>query len=43
MIEFNSGNTSFDVIAMSYHVQKRLFGKNKWLDDVRPLHRRPER
>jgi multiple sugar transport system substrate-binding protein len=36
VIEFNSGNTSFDVIAISYHVQKRLFGKNKWLDDVRP-------
>ena len=37
VIEFNSGNTSFDVIAISYHVQKRLFGKNKWLVDVRPL------
>jgi len=37
VIEFNSGNTSFDVIAISYHVQKRLFGKNKWLDDIRPM------
>jgi multiple sugar transport system substrate-binding protein len=37
VIEFNSGNTSFDVIALSYHVQKRLFGKNKWMVDVRPL------
>jgi multiple sugar transport system substrate-binding protein len=37
VIEFNSGNTSFDVIALSYHVQKRLFGKNKWMEDVRPL------
>jgi multiple sugar transport system substrate-binding protein len=37
VIEFNSGNTSFDVIAISYHVQKRLFGKNKWLEDIRPL------
>jgi multiple sugar transport system substrate-binding protein len=37
VIEFNSGNTSFDVIAISYHVQKALFGKNKWLDDVRPM------
>ena len=37
VIEFNSGNTSFDVIAISYHVQKRLFGKNKWMEDVRPL------
>jgi multiple sugar transport system substrate-binding protein len=37
VIEFNSGKPSFDVIAISYHVQKRLFGKNKWLMDVRPL------
>ena len=37
VIEFNSGNTSFDVIAISYHVQKRLFGKNKWMEDVRPM------
>jgi multiple sugar transport system substrate-binding protein len=37
VIEFNSGNTSFDVIAISYHVQKRLFGKNKWMEDIRPL------
>ena len=37
VIEFNSGNTSFDVIAISYHVQKRLFGKNKWLEDIRPM------
>jgi multiple sugar transport system substrate-binding protein len=25
------------VIAISYHVQKQLFGKNKWLDDIRPM------
>src|SRR5258705_5464613 len=37
VIEFNSGNTSFDVIALSYHVQKRMFGKNKWMEDVRPM------
>lgn len=37
VIEFNSGNTSFDVIALSYHVQKRQFGKNKWLVDVKPM------
>src|SRR5438552_2269595 len=37
VIEFNSGNTSFDVIAISYHVQKRLFAKNRWMEDVRPL------
>src|ERR1043166_7572536 len=37
VIEFNSGKPSIDVIAISYHVQKRLFGKNKWMEDVRPL------
>jgi len=37
VIEFNSGRTSFDVIQLSYHVQKRQFGKNKWMEDVRPL------
>ena len=37
VIEFNSGNTSFDVVEFAYHVQKRLLGKSKWLVDVRPL------
>jgi multiple sugar transport system substrate-binding protein len=37
VIEFNSGKPSFDVIALSYHVQKRMFGKNRWMEDVRPL------
>ena len=36
VIEFNSGNPSFDVIALSYHVQKRQFAKNNWLSDLRP-------
>src|SRR2546423_332366 len=36
VIEFNSGNPSFDVIAISYHVQKRQFAKNNWLADLRP-------
>src|SRR5258708_16098307 len=36
VIEFNSGNPSFDVIALSYHVQKRQFAKNNWLTDLRP-------
>ena len=36
VIEFNSGNPSFDVIALSYHVQKAQFAKNKWLTDLRP-------
>ncbi|MEO6270988.1 MAG: sugar ABC transporter substrate-binding protein [Lautropia sp.] len=37
VIEFNSGNTSFDVVEFAYHVQKRLLGKSRWLVDVRPL------
>ena len=37
VIEFNSGNPSFDVIALSYHVQKRQFAKNNWLTDLRPM------
>src|SRR6478609_4960495 len=37
VIEFNSGNPSFDVIALSYHVQKRQFAKNNWLADLRPM------
>src|ERR1700748_3748760 len=35
-IEFSSGSTSFDVVMIPLHVQKRLFGKNKWLEDIRP-------
>src|SRR4029079_11066625 len=37
VIGSKSGKPSCDVIAISYHVQKRLFGKNKWMEDVRPL------
>src|SRR5947207_15407730 len=37
VIECNSGNPSFDVIALSYHVQKRQFAKNNWLTDLRPF------
>jgi len=37
VIEFNSGKTSFDVIQLSYHVQKRQFAKAKWLEDLRPM------
>jgi multiple sugar transport system substrate-binding protein len=37
VIEFNSGNPTFDVIALSYHVQKRQFAKNNWLTDLRPI------
>ena len=34
-VEFASGQTSFDVVYYSFHVQKRLFGKNQWVADVR--------
>ena len=37
VIEFNSGKTSFDVVHLSYHVQKRQFAKGKWMEDIRPL------
>lgn len=37
VIEFNSGKTSFDVVHMSYHVQKRQFAKGKWMEDLRSL------
>src|SRR5207248_816262 len=37
VIEFNSGNPSFDIIAISYHVQKRQFAKNNCLTDLRPM------
>ncbi len=37
VIEFNSGRTSFDVIQLSYHVQKRQFAKATWLEDLRPM------
>ena len=41
LIEFNSGNTSFDVVTMALHVQKRLYGKGKWLVDLRDLIKDP--
>src|SRR5262245_37610815 len=33
IVEFNSGAPSFDVIHLSYHVQKRMFEKGGWLAD----------
>jgi multiple sugar transport system substrate-binding protein len=36
VIEFNSGSPSFDVVHLSYHVQKRLLEKGGWLEDLRP-------
>lgn len=37
VIEFNAGRTSFDVIHLSYHVQKEQFGRGRWLEDLRPM------
>ena len=41
-IEFTSGNTSFDVVSMAYHVQKQLYGRGKWLVDVREMIKDPK-
>lgn len=40
-IEFASGHPSFDAINVSLHVDKRLFGRAKWLVDMRPLLKDP--
>ena len=42
VIEFTSGNPSFDVTAVSWHVQKGLFGKGGFLLDVREFLEDPE-
>lgn len=34
VIEFNSGRPSFDVVHLSYHVQKRQFAKARWTAEV---------
>ena len=34
VIELTSGKPSFDVVHLSYHVQKRQFEKGKWLADL---------
>jgi multiple sugar transport system substrate-binding protein len=36
-IELASGHPSFDVVHISYHVQKRQFEKGGWLADLSPL------
>ncbi len=36
-VEFASGRTSFDVVNVALHVQKRLIEKGKWLIDLRPM------
>jgi multiple sugar transport system substrate-binding protein len=37
VIEFASGKPSFDVSAISLHVQKRMAGKGKWFADLTPF------
>lgn len=37
MIEYSSGNPSFDVANLALHVQKRLAAKGRWMLDLRPL------
>jgi multiple sugar transport system substrate-binding protein len=37
VIELTSGKPSFDVIHLSYHVQKRQFEKAGWLTDLTPF------
>src|SRR5438552_555542 len=41
VIELASGKPSFDVIHLSYHVQKRQFEKAGWLADVTPFMKDP--
>src|SRR5262245_33456900 len=36
-IEFTSGKPTFDVVALSLHVQKRIAAKGKWLTDLKPF------
>src|SRR5918999_6132080 len=42
VIEFTSGNPSFDVTAVSWHVQKGLFGKGGFLLDLQEFLNDPE-
>jgi len=41
VIELASGKPSFDVIHLSYHVQKRQFEKAGWLADITPFMKDP--
>src|SRR5919107_1757859 len=42
VIELNSGSPSFDVIHLSYHVQKRQFEKAGWLADLGAFMKNPD-
>src|SRR5580692_7744470 len=37
VIELTSGRPSFDIVHVSYHVQKRQFDKAGWLADLTPF------
>ncbi len=41
VIELASGKPSFDVVHLSYHVQKRQFEKGGWLADLTPYMKDP--
>ncbi|MET4070728.1 multiple sugar transport system substrate-binding protein [Bradyrhizobium sp. S3.2.6] len=41
VIELTSGRPSFDVVHISYHVQKRQFEKAGWLADITPYLKDP--
>jgi multiple sugar transport system substrate-binding protein len=41
-LEMASGHPSFDVLMVSLHVSKRLFGSAKWLEDLRPYLANPK-
>ena len=41
VIELASGKPSFDVMHLSYHVQKRQFEKAGWLADITPFMKNP--
>src|SRR5258707_1589375 len=36
LIEFTSGKTTFDVVMIALHVQKKLAAKGNWMEDLRP-------
>lgn len=41
VIELTSGRPSFDIVHLSYHVQKRQFEKAGWLADITPFMKDP--
>ncbi len=41
-LEMATGRPSFDALMVSLHVSKRLFGRAKWLEDLRPYLANPK-